>query len=144
MATIALSNVVTGSIDCNGTDTTYILNSAKLSAAAGGEVTGTAPLTAQGPNQGWNQLTLAVSGLTGGKTWYVQGSVGGTMFRLTDNLDVNAVVTLGGPQPGALENASSPLVFTPIPAFRSAVYNVVLSAADSAAKIKFTMEARSL
>lgn len=142
MATIALSNVVTGSIACNGSDTTYTLNSAKLAAAAGGEVSGTAPLTAQGPNQGWNQLTLAVSGLTGGKTWYVQALVGDTAFRVTDDLPVSAVVALGGPQPGAFDPTGP--TFTPIPAFRSAVYNVVLSAADSAASIKFTMEARSL
>lgn len=142
MATNALSNVVTGSITCNGTDTVYLLNSTKLAVAAGGEVSGSAPLTAQGPNQGWNQLTLAVSGITGGKTWYVQALVGDTAFRVTDDLPVSAVVTLGGPQPGAFDPTGP--TFTPVPAFRSAAYNVVLSAADSAGRIKFTMEARSL
>lgn len=143
MANVA-TNVISGRIECNGSDTTYALNSSTLITAANCVVSGGAPLTAQGPNQGWNQLTVTVTGLSGGKTWVTQGYINNQAVALTDDLPNGAVVTVGGPQPGAFSVTGGNPTFTGIPSFRSPLYNVVLSAADSSGVIHFTLESRSL
>lgn len=128
-------------IACNGTDTSYSLNGAEAVAALG--LAAGTPIRFNGKDDhgGYNQITVGVGGLTGGKTWALQANIGGLWVTLATGLatDVCSVTHGIGSQVGVHEPGATP-PFRALPTYRATAYRVTLSAADAAGKIYLIAE----
>lgn len=130
----------TGVVVCDGSATVYLLTGETIATAIGLPAGTQTRVDAKTAKDGWNNLTVAVRGLTGGKTWKFEASVGGWWVELASSLPTDvAVCSHGiGPQAG-LHNAATP-AFRAFPAFRADAYRVTLSAADAAGRIHLIVE----
>jgi hypothetical protein len=129
-----------GFIDCDGSATVYPLSGAKFTTALGLADGVSTSINAKDDFGGYNQVTVGVTGLTGGKTWKIEAAVGSAWFELDAGLatDVTLVTHGVGPQVGVHESATPS--FRQLPSFRASAYRVTLSAADNAGKIHVIAE----
>lgn len=127
-------------IACNGVATSYSLSDARAIAALGRSPDSAIRFNAKDDFGGYNQVTVVVTGLGGGRTWGFEANVGGAWIALASGLatDVNAVTHGVGPQVG-LHNTTTQ-AFRAFPAFRATDYRVTTSAADATGKIYFIAE----
>ena len=129
-----------GTMVCDGSATVYPLSGATLLTAMGLPEDATTRFNSKDNFGGWNQVTVTVRGLTGGKTWKIEACQAGAWVELDSGLatDVCTVTHGVGPQVGVHESATPS--FRPLPAFRASGYRVTLSAADADGRIHITAE----
>lgn len=130
-------------ISCNGAGP-FSLSDANAAAALGLAPGTPIRFNAKDEFGGYNQVTVVVRSLGGGRTWGLQANVGGAWITLATGLatDVCSVTHGIGPQAGVHEPGATP-PFRALPEYRATDYRVTVSGADVTGKIHFTAEAFS-